>query len=196
LISRENHPATKRIKRTAILVRLVRSHTPVALPRAGEKMTPEDTSQYRLMCYKEYAMRLSAILVLATLLLVSPCMANDHPFDGTWETTVSCENAAGALGYSYRFDSIVKDDVLHGEKGDKGKPGWYQLDGKIANDGTARFYADGLVGASETAVGHLRAGSRYNYHVDATFSGDSGTGKRVEGRPCTLEFKRKPRHND
>jgi hypothetical protein len=149
----------------------------------------------QLMCYKECVMRFSAILVLATLSLVSLCVADEHPFDGTWDTTVSCENAAGALGYSFRFDSIVKDDVLHGEKGDKGKPGWFQLDGKIAPGGTARFYADGLVGASETAVGHLRAGARYNYHVEANFSGDSATGKRVEGRPCTMEFKRNPRHN-
>jgi hypothetical protein len=140
-------------------------------------------------------MRFSTILVLATLLLASLCAADQHPFDGTWDTTVSCENAAGALGYSYRFDSIVKDDVLHGEKGDKGKPGFFQLDGKIAPDGTARFYADGLVGAAETAVGHLRAGTRYNYHVDAKFSGDSGSGKRVEGRPCTVEFNRKPPHS-
>jgi hypothetical protein len=138
-------------------------------------------------------MRFSAILVLAALSLASVCVADEHPFDGAWETTVSCENAAGALGYSFRFDSIVKDDVLHGEKGDKSKPGWFQLDGKIAPDGTARFYADGLVGASETAVGHLHAGTRYNYHVEANFSADSGTGKRVEGRPCTVEFKRKPR---
>jgi hypothetical protein len=140
-------------------------------------------------------MRFSAILVLATLSLVSLSAADEHPFDGTWETTVSCENAAGALGYSYRFDSVVKNDVLHGEKGDKGKPGWFQLDGKIAPDGTARFYADGLVGAAETAVGHLRAGTQYNYHVDANFSGASGTGKRVEGRPCTVEFKKKPPHS-
>ena len=140
-------------------------------------------------------MRVCTILVFAALSPVSLCVADDHPFDGTWETTVSCENAAGALGYSYRFDSMVKDDVMHGEKGDKGKPGWFQLDGKIAPDGMARLYADGLVGASETAVGHRHAGTRYNYHVDANFSGDSGTGKRVEGRPCTVEFKRKPRHN-
>lgn len=140
-------------------------------------------------------MRFTAILVLATFALVSLCTAADeHPFDGTWDTTVSCENAAGALGYSYRFDSIVKNDVLHGDKGDKGKPGWYQLDGKIAPDGTARFYADGLVGAAEAAVGHLHAGTRYGYHVDANFSGDAGTGKRVEGRPCTVEFSRKPPH--
>jgi len=140
-------------------------------------------------------MRFFAILVLATILLVSVCVADEHPFDGTWDTIVSCENAAGALGYSFRFDSVVKDDVLHGEKGDKGKPGWFQLDGKIAHDGTVRFYADGLVGASETAVGHVRAGTQYNYHVEANFSADSGTGKRVEGRPCTVEFKRKPRQN-
>jgi len=131
-------------------------------------------------------------ILVVTLLLVSPCVADDHAFDGVRDTTVSCENAAGALGYSYRFDSLVKNDVLHGEKGDKGKPGWFQLDGKIASDGTARFYADGLVGAAETAVGHRRAGTRYNYHVEANFSGDSGSGKRVEGRPCTVEFKRKP----
>lgn len=137
-------------------------------------------------------MRFAAILIAATLSQV-PFFADDHPFDAVWETAVSCENAAGALGYSYRFDSLVKQDALHGEKGDMGKPGWFQLDGKIAPDGTARFYADGLVGASEAAVGHARRGTRYNYHVEAKFSGDSGTGKRVEGRPCTLEFKRKPR---
>ncbi len=130
------------------------------------------------------------ILVLTTLSLTSLCAAGDHPFEGTWDTTVSCENAAGALGYSYRFDSIVKDAVLHGEKGDKGRPGWFQLDGMISPGGSARLYADGLVGASETAVGHRRAGTRYNYHVEATFSGDSGIGKRVEGRPCSLEFKK------
>jgi hypothetical protein len=137
-------------------------------------------------------MRFLTIVIVATLSLVSLCAAGDHSFDGAWDTTVSCENAAGALGYSFRFDSIVKDAVLHGDKGNKGKPGWFQLDGKIAPDGRARFYADSLVGASEVAVGHRPAGTRYGYHVDASFSGESGTGKRVEGRPCAIEFKRKP----
>jgi hypothetical protein len=140
---------------------------------------------------QECVMRLSAILVLATLSPISLCGADDHPFDGTWDTTVSCENAASALGYSYRFDSIVKRRRAARRKGDKGKPGWFQFDGKIAADGTARFYADGLVGASETAVGRRPAGTRYNYHVEAKFSGDSGTGKRFEGRPCAVEFKKK-----
>jgi hypothetical protein len=134
----------------------------------------------------------TTILLLAAFSLVAVRAADDHPFDGTWDTIVSCENASGALGYSFRFDSQVKDDTLHGEKGQKSKPGWYQLDGKIAADGSARFYADGLVGASEVAVGHRPVGTRYGYHVDAKFEGDAGTGKRVEGRPCTVEFKRTP----
>jgi hypothetical protein len=85
----------------------------------------------------------------------------------------------------------VKDGVLHAEKGTKGKPGWLQVDGKILSDGSARLYADGLVGASETAVGQRPAGTRYGYHIEAKFSGDSGTGKRVEGRACSITFDRK-----
>ena len=117
--------------------------------------------------------------------------AADGRFDGTWETIVSCENAAGALGYSYKFSSLVKDGALHGEKGTKGKPGWFQLEGKVLADGEAKIYADGLVGASEAAVGHVPAGTQYGYHVDAKFSEEAGTGKRVEGRPCTVRFSKK-----
>jgi hypothetical protein len=117
--------------------------------------------------------------------------AADHRFDGTWETVLSCENAAGALGYSFKFPSTVKDGALHGEKGTKGRPGWLQLDGKIQPDGIAKIYADGLVGAADAAVGHRPSGTQYGYHIDAKFSEDSGTGKRVEGRACSVTFDRK-----
>jgi len=113
------------------------------------------------------------------------------PFDGTWDTILSCENAAGALGYSYKFSSVVKDGLLHGQRGSKGKPGFFQIDGAIAADGTAKLYAEGLVGASEAAVGGRPAGTNYGYHIDAMFKDDSGTGKRVEGRPCSVEFKKR-----
>jgi len=126
-------------------------------------------------------------LVVAFAFAVAAPAADDH-FDGTWDTVLSCENAAGALGYSFKFPSMVKNGALHGEKGTKGKPGWLQLDGKILVDGSARIYADGLVGAAEAAVGHRPAGTQYGYHIEAKFSDDSGTGKRVEGRPCTVEF--------
>jgi hypothetical protein len=129
--------------------------------------------------------------ILAISITSAIARADDHPFDGPWDTVLSCENAAGALGYSFKFISSVKDGVLHGEKGTKGKPGWLQLDGKILPDGSANLYVDGLVGAAETAVGRRPAGTEYGYHVDAKFSGRSGTGKRVEGRPCSVEFTKK-----
>jgi len=112
-------------------------------------------------------------------------------FDGSWDTTVSCSNTNGALGYSYQFPATVKDGVLHGEKGEKGKPGWFQLDGKILPDGTMKLYAKGLVGAEEVAVGHRPRGSAFGYHIEGKFSEKEGNGKRVEGRPCEIDFAKK-----
>ena len=129
---------------------------------------------------------LSICLAVAS---VTAAQTADKPrYDGTWDTTLSCGNAAGAVGYSFRFPATIKDSILHAEKGTKGQPGWLQIDGKIQPDGTARFYADGLVGASEAAVGHRPAGTEYGYHIDAKFNDQQGTGKRVEGRPCEVTF--------
>ena len=112
-------------------------------------------------------------------------------FDGEWDTILSCPNSNGALGYSFEFASIVKDGRLHGEKGVKGEPGWLQLDGAISPGGHASLYASGLVGASEMAVGHRPQGTQYGYHVSADFTDKAANGKRIEGRPCTLDFTRK-----
>jgi len=129
-------------------------------------------------------------ITLAASAILLAAAGNDR-FDGTWDTVLSCENAAGAMGYSFKFPAIVKDGVLHGEKGTRGKPGWLQLDGKILSDGSAKIYADGLVGAAEFAVGRRPAGTQYGYHIEAKFSEESGTGKRVEGRPCSVTFARR-----
>jgi hypothetical protein len=111
-------------------------------------------------------------------------------FDGTWDTILSCANSNGALGYSFEFPAVVKHDVLHAEKGNKGEPGWLQIDGSIDADGTANLYASGLVGAAPYAVGQRPAGTQYGYHIDAKFAGTTGEGHRVEGRPCTVTFKK------
>jgi hypothetical protein len=113
-----------------------------------------------------------ALLALTIALAPSASVSAAEPdrhFDGTWDT----------------------DGVLHGEKGTKGKPGWLQLDGKILTDGSAKIYAEGLVGAADAAVGHRPAGTQYGYHIEAKFSEDSGNGKRVEGRACTVAFEKK-----
>lgn len=135
--------------------------------------------------------------VAALAACLSVCLHTAHAdeaqprFDGEWDTIVSCPNASGALGYSFEFPSRVKDGVLHGQKGTKGEPGWLELNGTILPDGSASLYVSGLVGAAPYAVGQVPAGSNYGYHVDARFANDAGSGHRVEGRPCTVSFKRK-----
>jgi len=134
--------------------------------------------------------RMIGLGICIVVICMNAASAEDDPkhFDGTWDTTVSCSNTEGALGYSYQFPSTVKDGVLHGEKGQKGKPGWLQIDGKILPDGTMKLYAKGLVGAQEVAVGHRPRGSEFGYHIEGKFSEKEGNGKRVEGRPCEVEF--------
>jgi hypothetical protein len=111
-------------------------------------------------------------------------------FDGEWDTILSCPNSNGALGYSFKFVSTVRNGLLHGEKGRRDEAGWLQLDGKILDDGSADLYVDGLVGAAPYAVGQRPAGSKYGYHVTSKFTDQAGSGTRVEGRPCTVTFNR------
>jgi hypothetical protein len=117
---------------------------------------------------------------------------NENRFDGVWDTVLSCSNSNGALGYSFEFDSIVENSALHGEKGTKDQPGWLQLDGNISPDGSASFYVKGRVGAAAFAVGQRPAGTEYGYHIEAKLTNTSGTGHRVEGRPCTVIFTKHP----
>jgi TIR domain len=112
-------------------------------------------------------------------------------FDGLWVTTISCPAAAGALGVSFQFDSQVKNGIFHGSRGVEGKPGWLTLDGKILSDGAVDIYAKGIVNSSAFAAGNVPTGTDYGYHVAGRLAGTSGTGNRVEGRPCTLTFVKK-----
>jgi hypothetical protein len=134
--------------------------------------------------------------VLLTLCMLGTwtCAAADAPhrhFDGSWTTVLSCANAKGALGYSFELPATIRDDVLHAEKGTPGQPGWLQIVGVLSADGAASLYAKGLVGAAPYAVGDRPAGTAYGYHIDAHFAAASGSGARVEGRPCSVTFTRR-----
>jgi hypothetical protein len=110
------------------------------------------------------------------------------PFDGVWNTTLTCSMAAGALPYSYQFQSTVKDGVLHGEKGVKGASGWLELDGTIQPNGKARIHAQGLVGSQKAALGQRPVGTPYAYGIEGKFTDKEGTGKRVRSRLCGVTF--------
>lgn len=134
-----------------------------------------------------------AILTLAVM-QAAPMAAKAQTanrFDGSWTTTVSCPDAYDALGYSFDVPTIIHDGLLHGERMRDGEPGHLVLDGQVQPDGQAKLYAKGLLGGSQFAVGHAPKGTQYGYHVAATFQDASGTGKRVEGRPCELTFSRR-----
>jgi hypothetical protein len=115
--------------------------------------------------------------------------ASARGFDGAWSITFSCPAVGSALGYSYRVAAQITDGLLHGEKGEKGKPGWLTIDGKIGADGSLNnLYVDSLVGASQVAVGNVPRGTEFGYHIAGKLTGSSGSASRVEGRPCTLDF--------
>jgi hypothetical protein len=136
--------------------------------------------------------RAAALLALCVFIVSAHAdeKVEKRQFDGVWQTTLSCENSHGALGYSFRFASTVKNGVLHGEKGTAHEAGWLSIDGTLTSDGSADLYVDGLVGAAAAAVGQRPAGTQYGYHVAARFTADRGEGHRVEGRPCTVIFTR------
>jgi hypothetical protein len=112
-------------------------------------------------------------------------------FDGKWTTTVSCSSVRDALGYSYRFVSEVKDGNLRGLHGTEGEPSSLLIEGKIGVDGIGKLYATGRTGSKEYVPGRdTPRGTEYNYSIDAHFGDKTGTGTRVEGRPCTFQFEK------
>jgi len=132
------------------------------------------------------------LVALGLMILPGVALAGDtRRFDGAWQTTVSCEASQGALGYSFRFVSTVKDGVLYGLHGTVGEPGSLAIDGRIGDDGVGKLYADGRTGSKEYVPGRdTPRGTEYGYNIDAKFEGSTGTGTRIEGRPCTLQFEK------
>jgi hypothetical protein len=117
--------------------------------------------------------------------------AETYPFDGRWQTTVSCAAARDALGYAFRFVSEVRNGHLHGVHGTEGAPSSLVIDGTIAADGSAKLYASGRTGSKEYVPGRdTPRGTEYGYNIDAHFHGTTGTGTRIEGRPCSYAFVR------
>jgi DNA-binding SARP family transcriptional activator len=137
------------------------------------------------------------IRALATLSVVSACVAaagagiwrfSQSSFDGSWSVYLVCSSVGTAQGYTYRFSARVKDGILHGESGIAGTPAWLAIDGPIGADGRAILIARGLVGDSATTLAQTKIGTSYSYTIEASFDGTQGSGKRLELRPCMVNF--------
>jgi hypothetical protein len=136
--------------------------------------------------------RATGLLAAIALMALPGVSLSDESFDGKWLTTVSCEGARDALGYSFRFVSEVKDGKFRGLHGTEGKPSSLLIEGTVSADGTGKLYATGQTGSKEYVPGRdTPRGTEYSYSIEAQFKGTTGSGKRVEGRPCSLQFKKK-----
>jgi len=136
--------------------------------------------------YTKHFLPLIAALLPGTALAAAPSR-----FDGNWATTVSCSSIRDALGYNFHFMSTVTNGVLHAVYGAPGQPVSLQIDGTIGPDGRSRLLAQGRTGSREYVPGRdTPRGTPYSYFIDAQFNGSAGSGSRVEGRPCTIEFTR------
>jgi hypothetical protein len=136
--------------------------------------------------------RATGLLAAIALMVLPGVSLSDESFDGKWRTTVSCEAARDALGYSFRFVSEVKDGKFRGVYGTEGKPSSLLIEGTVSADGTGKLYATGHTGSKEYVPGRdTPRGSEYSYSIEAHFKGTTGTGKRVEGRPCSLQFEKR-----
>jgi hypothetical protein len=117
-------------------------------------------------------------------------------YDGTWNTTVTCDAKGGTLGYALRFLSTVTGDVLHGERGTKGQQAYLAIDGKIAEDGKAKLTASGVTAGAQYTHGPIKTeGEDYSYEVKAQFTATEGKGERstglgIVGRPCHWTFEK------
>jgi hypothetical protein len=143
-------------------------------------------------------MRKAIQLLVVCVLAFIPAVTNaGEKFDGDWSTKLSCPPKGNTEGYTWTFPSTIKDGNFHGERGAAGQPGYFALDGRIKDDGSAKLSASGIVASRKYARGvFAHGGEEYSYDVKAQFKETEGTGARNEGlgivgRPCTFEFAKK-----
>ena len=144
-------------------------------------------------------MRKAIHLAVASALMLLPGALTAAPrFDGNWTTHLACEAHGENPAYKWEFPSVIKDGNFHGQHGEPDGPGYLLIEGKIADDGSAKLSAKGKVVTRQNAHGiFAMKGDNYSYTIKATFSDAKGTGARDEGagilgRPCTFEFDKQP----
>ena len=141
-------------------------------------------------------MRKMLLFVLFLLTLAASGQNAAGRFDGTWNTTVTCDPKGGALGYTWHFVSTVTGNMLHGERGAQGQQAYLAIDGKIGNDGKAKLTASGVTAGSQYTHGPFKTeGENYSYEVKSEFTAAEGKGERttglgIVGRPCHWTFEK------
>src|ERR1017187_1381464 len=147
----------------------------------------------------------AALRVAAALLTWSIAFAQSAPapapakgFDGQWSTKLTCPEKGSTEGYTWLFASVIQNSNFRGEHGTAGEPGYLLIEGKIAEDGSAKLSANGIVASRKYARGvFAHKGEDYSYDLKAQFKETEGTATRNEGlgivgRACTVDFVKQP----
>jgi len=138
--------------------------------------------------------KLVALLVGSVLLLLAGVSVAGEQFDGNWNIKLTCPAKGNTEGYTWEFPGVIQNGNLHGEHGTAGEPGYLLIEGKIAEDGSAKLSASGVVASRKYARGiTAHKGEEYDYGIKAQFKEKEGTGVRnvgmgFVGRPCTFDF--------
>jgi hypothetical protein len=133
------------------------------------------------------------ILVYALILMPGIAVAAER-FDGNWFTKLTCPPKGSTEGYTWEFRSVINAGNFRGEHGTAGQPGYLLIEGKLADDGSAKLAANGIVASRKYARGIFTTkGDDYSYNVKAEFKETEGTGTKSEGlgivgRACTFDF--------
>ena len=136
------------------------------------------------------------VVVYALVFLPGASIAGER-YDGNWLTHLACEAHGQTPAYKWEFPSTVKDSNFYGQHGEEGGPGYLVIEGKIADDGSAKLNAKGKVTQNHAHGVFAMKGDNYSYAIKAQFEDTKGTGTRDEGagilgRPCTFEFVKQP----
>jgi len=143
---------------------------------------------------KGYLRKATRLLVGCALMLLAGISVAGERYDGNWLTKLTCPPKGNTEGYTWQFPSVVQNSNFHGERGTAGEPGYLLIEGKIAEDGSAKLAATGIVASRKYSRGiTAHKGEDYGYNIKAQFKETEGTGARNEGlgvvgRPCTFEF--------
>jgi len=133
------------------------------------------------------------LLVSALVFLPAVSFAGDR-FDGKWLTTLTCPAKGNTEGYTWRIPSVITAGNFRGEHGTAGEPGYLLIEGPIADNGSAKLSANGVVASRTYARGvFAHKGEEYNYDIKAQFEETTGTGTKsqglgIVGRTCAFEF--------
>lgn len=133
------------------------------------------------------------LLAVCALVLTPGILRAGEQFDGKWLTTITCPAKGNTEGYKIQLPSVVNGSNFRGEHGTAGEPGYLLIEGKIAENGSAKLSATGIVSSRKYARGvFAHQGEDYSYGIKAHFTETEGTGTRdkgmgIVGRPCTFE---------